>query len=84
MDLSPSNLGAVNAVDLTIKGNSIIGTAGDNTKGNVFGGGEESSVSGNTEVKILDHAKVLGNVYGGGNMGTVGGNTKVIVNGQNQ
>ena len=84
MDLSPSNLGAVNAVDLTIKGNSVIGTASDITKGNVFGGGEESSVTGNTEVKILDHAKVLGNVYGGGNMGMVGGNTKVIVNGQNQ
>ena len=70
-------------VNLTLEGNTIVGTEGDGTTGNVFGGGEQSKVNGNTLVKILGGTKVLGNVYGGGNMGEVRGNTKVVVNGQN-
>lgn len=69
-------------VNLTLEGNTIVGTEGDGTTGNVFGGGEQSKVNGNTLVEILGHTKVLGNIYGGGNMGEVGGNTKVVVNGQ--
>jgi len=72
--LDKTDLGSVGAVALTIKGNTTV-------QGNVFGGGEESQVSGNTEVKILENTKVYGNIYGGGNEGVVGGNTKVIVNG---
>jgi hypothetical protein len=74
-DLSHDNLGSVNAVSLTIKGNTFV-------QGSVFGGGEESRVVNNTEVWILDHAKVFGNVYGGGNMGEVGGNTTVRLQSQ--
>ena len=70
-------------VTLTLDGNTIVGTEGDGNTGNVFGGGEQSKVNGNTLVKIFGGTKVLGNVYGGGNMGEVGGNTKVVVNGQN-
>ena len=74
-DITKTNLGSVSQnVFLTIKGNSIVFK-------NVYGGGEESVVSGSTEVKILDKTKVLGNIYGGGNMGVVNGSTKVIVNG---
>jgi hypothetical protein len=70
-----TNLGKVTEnVFLTIKGNSIVFK-------NVFGGGAESQVGGNTEVKILEQTKVFGNIYGGGDMGEVVGNTKVIVNG---
>ena len=69
-------------VTLTLDGNTIVGTEGDGTTGNVFGGGEQSKVNGNTLVEILGHTKVLGNIYGGGNMGEVSGNTKVVVNGQ--
>lgn len=90
------NLGAVlGNVTLTIKGQSVVGTEGDTTTGNVFGGGEQSAVipslddsgnpvenTGNTTVILQGGTKVLGNVYGGGNMGEVGGNTKVVVNGQ--
>lgn len=52
--------------------------------GSVFGGGDASSVTGNTEIFLRNRAKVFGNVYGGGNMGEVSGDTKVIVNGENQ
>ncbi len=90
------NLGAVlGNVTLTIKGQSVVGTEGDTTTGNVFGGGEQSAVipslddsgnpvenTGNTTVILQGGTKVLGNIYGGGNMGVVGGNTKVVVNGQ--
>ena len=73
---------------LTIGGNSVIGTAGDATKGNVFGGGDESAVSNATTsanaktiVTLQDNAKVLGNVFGGGNEGVVSGNTTVNMTG---
>ena len=78
-----TNLGTVRGdVTLTIQGESVIGTFGDKSTGNVFGGGDESAVTGSTLVKVLDRSKVMGNIYGGGNMGNVGVNTKVIVNGQ--
>lgn len=81
--VSLEGLGAVsNDVNLTLEGTTTVGTPGVNGTGNVFGGGNESVVNGNTLVKVLDQTKVFGNVYGGGNMGVVGGNTKVIVNGQ--
>ena len=81
------NLGTVTgSVTLTIKGKSTIGTFENGVvkhgTGNVYGGGDESTVGGNTLVKILDRTKVLGNIYGGGNRGTVGGDTKVIINGE--
>ena len=74
-DLSSSNLGSVGTVLLTIKGNSMV-------RGSVFGGGDESTVIGNTEVFIKDHTTVFGSIYGGGNMGIVGGDTKVILDGE--
>ena len=74
VDLSNTTLGSVQTVDLTLKGNTAV-------HGSVFGGGDASVVTGDTEVKILGNTKVYGNIYGGGNEGVVGGNTKVIVNG---
>lgn len=47
--------------------------------GNVFGGGNAASVSGNTRVNIMYNTYIKGNVYGGGNAATVNGNTKVVV-----
>ena len=87
------NLGAVQGnVTLTIKGQSVVGTEGDTTTGNVFGGGEQSAVmqsldgsgnpvanTGNTTVILQGGTKVLGNVYGGGNEGEVGGNSQVTI-----
>ena len=73
------NLGAVlNAVNLTINGGTV-GTEGNASTGNVFGGGDESAVTGNTSVILEGNANVLGNVYGGGNEGPVGGNSEVII-----
>ena len=79
INLSKSNLGSVQAARLTLKGNTMVGTQGDNDTGNVYGGGDESSVSGNTTVILEDGAHVLGNVYGGGNNGTVGGKSSVEI-----
>lgn len=77
---SLANLGAVlNTVSLTIDGNSKIGTEGVNATGNVYGGGDESAVAGNTTVILKGDAKVLGNVYGGGNKGAVGGSSEVLI-----
>ena len=50
--------------------------------GNVYGGGDQSAVSGNTTVILEENAHVHGNVYGGGNEGPVGGNSEVKI--QNQ
>ena len=78
------DLGMVNGnVTLTIKGNSTIGTMVNNTlkpnTGNVFGGGEESTVAGNTVVKLHDGTHVFGNVFGGGNKGAVRGDSSVTI-----
>ena len=74
-NLSKTNLGSVtDNIKLILNGTTKV-------RGNVFGGGEESVVGGNTEIQINDQTRVYGNIYGGGNMGEVGGNTKVILNG---
>lgn len=83
-----TNLGAVNKTAvLTINGNSEIGTMegepGSQTlmegTGNVYGGGDQSAVTGNTIVKLQGNATVHGDVFGGGNNGTVGGNSSVTI-----
>jgi hypothetical protein len=85
INLDKSNLGSVNGdVTLTIKGNSKIGTDGDTsgTKGNVFGGGESSYVTGATHkvtVNLQGKTQVLGNVYGGGDEGLVTGSATVNI-----
>lgn len=69
-------------VTLTIKGNSVIGTAGDSTKGNVYGGGESSYVTGASHkvtINLQGEAQVLGNVFGGGDKGLVEGSTVVNI-----
>ena len=84
-NLEKSNLGSVAGnVSLTIKGNSKIGTDGDTTgtKGNVFGGGESSYVTGATNkvtVNLQGNTEVLGNVFGGGDNGEVQGSTEVNI-----
>ena len=87
INLDKSNLGSVSgAVELTIKGNSVVGTEGDTTTGHVYGGGDESYVSNNetpanasTTVNILENTIVYGNVFGGGNEGVVSGTAKVNI-----
>jgi len=85
LDLSEANLGSVAGnVILTIKGNSVIGTAGDTTgkKGNVFGGGESSYVRGaanKVTVNIEGNTHVYGNVFGGGDKGEVQGSSEVNI-----
>lgn len=85
-DISKSNLGSVGAASVTLQGTTTVGTLLDagtaNERlapgtGNVFGGGQESTVSGNTTVILKGSAHVLGNVYGGGDVGPVGGNSEV-------
>jgi len=66
-------LGAVTGnVTLTLD-NSTVGSQADDTrnKGNVFGGGEQSSVDGNTTVTITG-GNIYGSVFGGGDLGSVG------------
>ena len=87
------NLGAVSgAVSLTITGSdgegkgSVIGTAGDTTTGNVYGGGDASAVKNeanpgiaSTTVTLSGNTLVLGNVFGGGNKGEVSGSATVNI-----
>ena len=47
--------------------------------GSVYGGGEESAVTGNTHVLLKGATEVLGNVFGGGDKGPVSGNSEVIL-----
>ena len=79
VDLSKSNLGSVDGnVELTIKGKSKIG--GLPGKGNVYGGGESSYVTGashKVKVTLKDDTEVEGNVFGGGDEGIVEGSTEV-------
>ena len=82
-DVTLSDLGSVNGnVNLTIKGNSVIGTEGDPTTGSVYGGGDESAVTGSTHkitVTLAGKTTVKGSVYGGGNSGLVEGSTEVNI-----
>ena len=80
VDITPSNLGSVAGnVSLTLKGNTVVGTEGVSTTGNVFGGGAMSVANGNVSVTLQDETKVLNNVYGGGDQGKVDKNTTVIL-----
>ena len=86
IDLSKTNLGSVSGtVSLTIKGDSEIGTQGDATTGNVYGGGDESTVynatpaNATTSVLLQGNTHVRGNVFAGGNRGTVSGATTVTI-----
>ena len=77
-------LGEVHTATLTLKGNTTVGTLLNNgslkaNTGNVYGGGDESAVSGNTIVILQEGATIHGNVYGGGNNGPVGGNSEVKI-----
>lgn len=79
-DKDLDNLGKVlSNVTLTLKGTTKVGTEGVATTGHVYGGGDESTVAGNTTVILKGDAKVLGNVYGGGNKGQVGGSSEVKI-----
>lgn len=99
-DQDLTNLGQVNNVDLTIKGNTYV--KGDIHKydekgkiitaqtvtdiGGVFGGGDESTVNGNTIVKVegtstTETQKGVMNVYGGGNTAEVKGDASVTLQG---
>ena len=75
-----TGLGEVNGdVTITLSGTTTVGTADDDTSGHVFGGGEESKVTGNVSVILQGSAHVLRNVYGGGDEGVVTGNTSVTI-----
>lgn len=84
-----TTLGTVTGdVSLTIKGTSKIGTLNgegelvDGT-GDVFGGGEQSAVSGDSPVDVTvtieGKTEVLGDVFGGGKQGRVDGNATVNI-----
>ena len=77
VDLSKSNLGSVDNVQLTIIGTTQV-------KGSVYGGGEESVVTGNTKVTLQEDTEVVGNVFGGGDKGIVKGNTVVTLQGDTE
>ncbi len=83
VDITSANLGSVDGdVNLTIKGDSKIGTDGDDTKGNVYGGGEQSRVTGadyTVTVTLEGNTNVLGSVFGGGDQGLVEGSTQVNI-----
>ncbi len=69
-------------VNLTIKGNSVIGTQGVASTGSVYGGGDESAVTGASNkitVTLQGTTQVMGNVFGGGNEGLVEGSTEVNI-----
>lgn len=73
-----SNLGKVS-------GNTIVTVTGaSRIDGALFGGGDESMVTGNTNVNVsAQQTYKISNVFGGGNVANVGGNTVVNVsNGQ--
>lgn len=75
-------------VSLTIKGTSKIGTLDGEEElvdgtGDVFGGGEQSAVSGDSPVDVTvtieGKTEVLGDVFGGGKQGRVDGNATVNI-----
>ena len=83
VDLSKTNLGSVTTATLTLKGSTTVGTfdgGGALTSGgNVYGGGDESTVGSNATVLLQGCTHVGGNVFGGGNQGAVGGNSSVTI-----
>ena len=83
--VSLDNLGTVSGdAKLTIEGNTKVGSfaTGGSLKpdsGNVYGGGAESIVGGNTIVTLQGNAEIFGNVFGGGDKGVVEGSTTVNI-----
>ena len=86
--VSLEGLGDVSSdVTLTLTGSTTVGTLegeeGSQTlregTGSVYGGGDESAVSGSTTVTIKGTSQILGDVFGGGNNGNVGGSTTVNI-----
>ena len=79
-NLSHSNLGSVDgSVSLTINGSS---DKGSTVYGNVYGGGEQSYVTGTDNtvtVTLRGNTTVNGDVFGGGDHGVVEGNTTVNI-----
>lgn len=82
INLEKSNLGSVAGnVNLTLKGTTV-GTSGNSATGNVYGGGESSWVTGNSNtvtVTLQGNTDVYGNVFGGGDQGNVEGSTVVNI-----
>ena len=73
-DADLTTLGTVNGnISITLGGATAV-------TGSVFGGGEESAVTGDGNVQVIlkEDTRVLGNVYGG-DQGRVDGNTSVIL-----
>ncbi len=65
INLEKTNLGSVSGtVTLTIKGDSEIGTQGDATTGNVYGGGDESTVNNATPANATTSVILNGSVSG--------------------
>ena len=80
-DVSLDGLGAVTGnATLNIEGSTTVG-------GNVYGGGDESAVNGDTNVLLIGTATIGGNlagggdVYGGGALASVAGDTHVNLKG---
>ena len=71
-----TTLGQVGKTDLTIKGDTYV--AGD-----VFGGGDQSETTGDTEIEIQatdnNQNYSISNLFGGGNVADVGGNVQVTL-----
>ena len=75
----------LDSTDVIITQDALVGTAGSDSYGNVFGGGrgnlynfDAGRVAGNTQV-MMDNGTVLGNIYGGGELGGVNQNTDVDI-----
>ena len=49
---------------------SKIGTEGNKTKGNIYGGGSVAEVEGNTYVNVKNNSTIYGSIYGGGDGAT--------------
>ena len=80
VNLEKSNLGSVaGIVSLTIDGSN---DKGSTITGNVYGGGEQSYVTGTDNtvtVTLKGKTTVIGSVYGGGDQGNVEGSTTVNI-----
>ena len=87
-----TGLGQVGETDVTVKGNTVVdgkifdadGTDTGEQTGGVFGGGDESAVNGNAQVKIQKaddtaDAPTVQNVFGGGNTADVNGDATVMM-----
>jgi hypothetical protein len=75
--VSLEGLGAVSGnATLTLNGST---TGSTSVGGSVFGGGAESTVSGNTIVTLKGNTQVSGNVFGGGDNGIVTGSATVNI-----